>query len=248
VVRRAALLLLAAIGCLALTSGASAQTATPTPYPPVILNPSVCARLSGDIRVVGVRIFVLFRGRLGVSGAQGCARAGEHVLVTVQSDPVVLGSTTAAEDGSYSIEGTLPDAIRPGEHLVVVDIGDGRASVQQPITVVTSLAAATSRGGSLPRTGSEIARLVLVSLILLGFGRLLMVFARRRKIARGARWLRGPRMLLLPAPEVPAIDTSNFISNRIAVSIVEEHVSEADLLHSYREPPRSEPQTTGAER
>jgi hypothetical protein len=179
---------------IAIAPSARALAATPV-YPPVPLPAAVCAFLSGDVRVSGGEIQVLLRGHIQINGASGCALADESVAASVLSTPVQIGQTTALQNGAYAIDATLPAGIGLGSHQLIVDFGDGRAEVVQPIRVVaafvlgsTTTAAATtaattasgSSGGTLPRTGRDIAMLVLWGLAMLTAGTLLVVSTWRR--------------------------------------------------------------------
>ena len=164
---------------------ASAQTAT---YPPTTL-PSICLSISGAVELIGGIIEILFQGTITISGPAGCAQDGETIDLSVASDPVSLGSATANSDGSYSLSATLPASITPGQHEITADFGPGRAQLVQPILVVTSFptgAAAgantgpTSNGANLPKTGADIARLVMWAMVLLVVGAGLIFYRRRR--------------------------------------------------------------------
>lgn len=234
-VRRFLLVALAFVALAARTLPASAQD----DYPPEILDPSACLRLLGDVRVSGNRLLVLFRGRLGAEGAQGCALANERVRLVVRSHPILLGQTIASEDGSYRVEaGGLPPHIVVGDHIVRGEFGDGRAVVQRPITVVSSFAQAVATRrpattATLPRTGAGIAILMLAALVLIGFGTTLVVFAYRWLRRRTTARRRDPN-IPLPAPALPPrVDTTSFSEQRRAdqqESAAEEHATEADLL------------------
>jgi LPXTG-motif cell wall-anchored protein len=190
---------------------------TPTYPPPVPLS---CIHLAGDVETVGGRVLVLVRGHLAAAGGPGCAPANAPGDANVFSSPVFFGSTVAAADGSYRIEGDLPPAVGLGDHQFVVDFGGGRTFVQ-PITVVASFTGAGVGGASLPRTGQEIAKMILWAAILLAAGGLLILAARRR--TDGLGW---PRQLVRamtdpgslrrhhPAAEVPRLDTSRFVPAR----------------------------------
>jgi hypothetical protein len=104
----------------------------------------------------------------------------------VLSQPVQIGETTALQDGAYAIDATLPSEIGVGNHQLIVDLGNGRAEVVQPIMVVSAFVlgstttAAAASGATLPRTGGDIAVLVLWALAMLTAGTLLVGSTWRR--------------------------------------------------------------------
>ena len=183
-------------------------------YEPI---PTVCAELSGDVTIRDGRIEVQFEGRLTISGGPGCAFPGEGVASTVRSDPVLLGQTTAAADGSYAISARLPSSVLPGDHTVVVDFGEGRAQVVRPITVVhatqvlgtTATASPAGTGAQLPRTGGDLAMLVVWGLVLVATGTLLASSARRRLTVRAGGVVATGRRRR-SSSRVRRIDTSGF--------------------------------------
>jgi len=172
-------------------------------------------------------------GVLRVGGYSGCAGSRGRVDVSMESTRVLLGTVTANADGSYFGQFTVPAAIKAGAHHVVADI-QGCCVLRAPILVVAQgsgvLGTATSDtrssggGGILPKTGGEIARLVLWAMLLLALGTSLVMGARnatRRLAPANARG--GPRerrgaVPLLPSPEVPFIDTSRFVPYRSTVT------------------------------
>lgn len=206
------------IGLMAIARGAGAQTPTPT-YPP--RPPHVCAELSGDVRQNNGRTEVLFQGHITMSGGSGCAGGGEDVVLSGKSQPIFIAQTTALEDGSYRIDATLPPEIDPGAHQLITDFGPGRAQIVKPIRVVsafvqgTTTAGGSSSGGTLPRTGRDIALLVFWSLALLTVGTLLVVstYRRFRRVPALAHFGR-KSPLMLPEPGVQHVDTARFVPLR----------------------------------
>jgi hypothetical protein len=194
-------LLIAALASIA--PAAHAQTYPPTPMP------TVCLSVSGNVRDVNGRIEVLIHGHIVLSGPANCALAHERIDAFIASNPVFLGSTTAADDGSYAISATLPDSIGAGQHSVIVDFGDGRAQLDDPVMVVDSFGAAAQSGTvSLPTTGADVAALVAWAVVLMTVG-MLLIGSRRRlgAIAPHRRSTKG-------SGPVPRVDTSGFVPLR----------------------------------
>lgn len=66
------------------------------------------------------------------------APAGSLVDVELHSTPIALGSTTAADDGTFSIPVTIPLDIEPGDHHFVVfvtPVGEARAQFEQSVAI-----------------------------------------------------------------------------------------------------------------
>jgi hypothetical protein len=86
------------------------------------------------------------------------------VTVTLHSDPIVLGTTTANDQGNFTFEAVIPDGLDPGEHRLEasgVDPAGNPLVVVQTITVVPAealAAEATQSSGTLPYTGSDVLR------------------------------------------------------------------------------------------
>lgn len=197
----------------------SPRPGPPSPRPTGRPSDASCLVVSGQTPD-GVRANrAQYQGELFLQGRAGCAAPHGDVSFTVESDPVVLGSTQAFEDGSYRATFTLPAAVQPGDHTVIADV-EGRGEVRQPLVVIDASTrvggvsqANEGSGGLLPRTGAGIAVLVLWAVAMLGLGTALVLAARRRFALAGAPG-RARTVLALPAPEVPRIDTSRFVPYR----------------------------------
>lgn len=187
-------------------------------------------------------------GPLRVKGQKRCAAPNGTVRVTINSDPVVMPSFQALEDGSFSHDYCLPASVTPGDHTVVVDIVGRENEITRSLTVSqndatacegtraadtgagggTSVLGTSERnpaaggGGILPRTGGDLLRLLLYALVLVLFGSTLVVAARRRGLRLADLPLfRGSRtraIAALPPPEVPFVDTSRFVPYRSKVA------------------------------
>jgi LPXTG-motif cell wall-anchored protein len=122
------------------------------------------------------------------------------VDLTLHSTPVALGSTQADGDGNVKTTVVIPSDTAPGNHTIVLTgvdpNGDPQthtvAVVVESSTVTTEGTATTSTGGTgasgtstssssgtLPRTGSPVLPLLVVSLSLIGAGIALGVRRRR---------------------------------------------------------------------
>jgi LPXTG-motif cell wall-anchored protein len=112
---------------------------------------------------------VLWGSKLDVNG-QGFD-PGSEVTLTLHSDPVVLGTVTAGDDGRFATTVTIP-MVEPGDHVLTAE---GVDALGQPLaldaTVTVSAVNGTnpivtgstgaapaddaSGGGSLPKTGTD---------------------------------------------------------------------------------------------
>jgi predicted extracellular nuclease len=61
--------------------------------------------------------------------------AGETIRIELHSTPVVLGTTTAREDGSFSAEVTIPETTAPGAHTIVAIGATSGITAAKTITV-----------------------------------------------------------------------------------------------------------------
>lgn len=108
---------------------------------------------------------------------------GSDVVITIESEPVVLGETTADATGDFSTTVVLPAALPAGGHTIKATGDDARGGVlvlSQEVTV-----AGASGEGGLPVTGVSGGDLLLVAglLLLVGGG---VLFAIRRRQAVSA--------------------------------------------------------------
>jgi hypothetical protein len=110
---------------------------------------------------------------------------GSTATITLESDPVLLATTTAGSDGVVNETVTIPADTPAGQHEIVVS-GVGRdgepKQVRFPITI-TGTAAAGS-GGSLVATGTDIGLALIIGTIAAGIGVVLLSTARRRQSVR----------------------------------------------------------------
>jgi hypothetical protein len=102
------------------------------------------------------------------------APASSEVSVKFDGDTVKTGTTDA--NGAGSISFTVPTSASAGSHTVVL-FGAGFSCD------ATAGAGFTVLGGSLSRTGTDVAKYVAVALVLLVVGLQLVMLARRRRAA-----------------------------------------------------------------
>ena len=72
------------------------------------------------------------RGRISIVQPPVTFEPGSNVEIKMFSDPVVLGSAIAGEDGSFSFETTLPESIDIGHHFLMVK---GKTFSGEPMTL-----------------------------------------------------------------------------------------------------------------
>jgi hypothetical protein len=168
------------------TGASITPTSTPTET-----SPATTDRASAEAADRSVAL----GGRQTVSGAG--FTPGELVQATLHSDPVDLGTLTAADDGSVRVSFTIPATLSTGAHTVtLVGLSSGQ-SATAAFTVVAAgtsphpsatsalpLTAGTSTGASLASTGAaQVGALTMSGIALAGAGALLLLFtgaARRR--------------------------------------------------------------------
>lgn len=111
-----------------------------------------------------------------LSGDVSGARPDETLTLTLFSDPVDLGSTTAGDDGTAPFSVTVPASVPPGEHTVRAT---GPSGVAEATVVVTAAsvdgpgtgAVGDDAGGALPDAGTPVnAWLVALGLIAVALG------------------------------------------------------------------------------
>lgn len=119
---------------------------------------------------------------------------GEAVDAFAHSDPVYLGTVTAAADGTVAGTFDIPMSVQAGQHTFEY-IGRTSGNVASASFSVIAVAAGSgggtlgaggSGGGGLAFTGADIAAMVLAALVLLAIGALILVSVRRRRTAPAA--------------------------------------------------------------
>jgi LPXTG-motif cell wall-anchored protein len=110
------------------------------------------------------------------ASAQGFA-PGTEVTFTFNSDPVVLGTATAGDDGVASVQTTWPSNAADGTHTVTASGTDGDGPFEVSASTVCGV---STSGGALPRTGSDSAPLLQIAIALVAAGGILVLAARKR--------------------------------------------------------------------
>ena len=140
---------------------------------------------------------VVAGGTLSVSG-DGFT-PGAELKLELRSDPVSLGTVTAATDGTFSRTVTIPAETPAGTHTLAVILPDG-TEVTTPVTVTAAAgggAVAPGQGGSggastgssdgdLAATGADSMPYVIAAVVLLAAGLGLFALRRRRQHAVAA--------------------------------------------------------------
>jgi hypothetical protein len=131
-------------------------------------------------------------GQTIIAGSANCSpgfAAGATVTITIESDPVYLGTATADANGQFSTPVTIPEDTPLGRHTVVAT--GRRADGSTPATgaglmIMSGTADARAEGaaGGLAFTGSDSLPLVWIALALLTVGTAFVLAVRRRAQAR----------------------------------------------------------------
>ena len=114
-------------------------------------------------------------GNSAVAVSPALARALARVRPVAQGT-TTLGSTTAEDDGSFSVTVTIPSGLDAGTYTLTATSGG------EVLGVATIRVAAASAGG-LPFTGGNVAPGLAVGVALILAGGLLLVAIRRRRTA-----------------------------------------------------------------
>lgn len=120
--------------------------------------------------------------------------SGSSVTVTMESDPVTLGSATADDAGVFTLQATIPVDTSLGQHTITAA---GQAPDGSPLVLSATITVVQADGaggaadtdadasGALPRTGDDtslpLAKLGL-GLLVVG-GLVTAIAAKRRKVA-----------------------------------------------------------------
>ena len=210
-------------------SSASAGTyPPPTPTEPTTptADVDVCIGIEGQVDGEAVAGEAEEEGQVRVFGSSGAAGSLDTVNVYAEPDHVLLGSTQANEDGSFSAAFTLPAGLEPGSYQVETDSETCSGSAVLSVLGVssaggggdgdgdgTSVLGSLAERGSLPTTGSNILDLVLLALALIAIGTVIRWLVKRRQSEGRVTSFSGKSWSVpaLPAPSVPLIDTSNFV-------------------------------------
>jgi LPXTG-motif cell wall-anchored protein len=122
-------------------------------------------------------------------------KPGTEVVVTLQSDPITLGSAVANSVGEVNASFTVPVGFAIGSHTVSLtglNIAGNVRTVSAPITVAAIASAVqpaaqpaqaqpAATTSSLPATGSDTGSLAVIAVLLLGTGVALVATGHRRR-------------------------------------------------------------------
>jgi hypothetical protein len=176
-------------------------------YPPVPLN--VCITLTANADRNSGSLVLLFHQSVILFGPPDCGDfVGEVITLTIQSKPVIIGSTRVAEDRSFRIDATLPDEVTPGDHHLVVN--KGKEEIVRPVKVVSALGEPASSQTS-GKSAHNFALLSLWTLMLIGGAAAVVFYGRRRFAVVGGRRRSGRDA---PGATVPHVDTARFTPMR----------------------------------
>lgn len=117
----------------------------------------------------------------------GGFEAGETVNVTILSDPVSVGSTTATAAGEVNTSFTIPSTVTAGSHTIRLAGASSGVVVTTPLTVTAAQVASTTTTttavrATIVRTGTTTDAETMVGGALVIAGAALVLAARRRKI------------------------------------------------------------------
>ncbi len=176
----------------------SSKCASPSPSP----TPTC------DASGLTLSVTVVPQGATVVGRACGFT-PGETVAGFVESKPIFVGDTTAADDGSARMSVAIPECIEPGQHTFSLQGETSGHVASADFTVEPSNACQASTlpgggfvpppggggvdatntgtgGNGLAFTGANIAAMVLVALVLLALGIVIVASVRRRRAATAA--------------------------------------------------------------
>ncbi|MBW3615995.1 MAG: hypothetical protein KY439_11925 [Actinobacteria bacterium] len=116
---------------------------------------------------------------LGITHVRG--KAEPTAVRSAKVVAVVLGTTQVREDGTFSIDVTIPRTASPGRHTLAAT-GTGADGTPRRLTFTVDVRGVSlARGDTLPRTGSGVtAPLVATAVLLIGAGSVAVVATRRR--------------------------------------------------------------------
>lgn len=166
-IKRVLTLLVAATALFAVASPAQGQQ-----YPPEELFITSCATAvpGGECTVTS-----------------GFWDPGSTTSVTVRSQPVNVGSTTADADGVSTLTFVVPDNLTLGTHTITVTgFVDGLPVDISTTFEVVAPGAPPAAAGALPRTGDNTVPVARIGAALVAIGGGLMFVTRRRRAAAAA--------------------------------------------------------------
>jgi hypothetical protein len=114
-------------------------TFTPTPSPTPTATPPALEVVLAITDKAGTNLTgkPIKAGQTIVITGSG-APAGSTAVIELHSDPITLGSTTAKQDGTFSLTAVIPKTIEPGEHhfvAIVTPAGQAPATFETVATI-----------------------------------------------------------------------------------------------------------------
>jgi LPXTG-motif cell wall-anchored protein len=105
-------------------------------------------------------------------------QSGSTVTVELHSDPIILGTTTVATDGSFTFIGVLPDGVVGNHEIVAMGTANNGTTISAstPITINQR-----DTQQVLALTGTNSYSLLATALALIALG---LVLSRKHKIER----------------------------------------------------------------
>ncbi|MFF1879115.1 hypothetical protein [Leifsonia sp. NPDC058230] len=111
----------ARVDCATYVSGGTSPRSQPVPVTVAPPGPITIDPDSWSFGILGVDLSRLHPGDRFTIGGQGLP-AGLSISIELHSVPVVLGATTVATDGSFTLDAALPSDTAPGAHDVIVSV------------------------------------------------------------------------------------------------------------------------------
>jgi hypothetical protein len=169
------------MGATTTTSSSGSTTSTSSPTSTSSTTPS-----STSTTVAGPTVqanpSTLAAGQSTVVSGKGFP-GGSVLSLTMFSNPVTLGTTTADSTGSFQVTVTVPATTAPGTHTLVVATADAARQAQTSLTVTgtTSGTTVTTAPATLSFTGSNLRESTLLAIFLFAAGLAAVSGTRRRR-------------------------------------------------------------------
>lgn len=125
-----------------------------------------------------------------VTATGGGYRPASRVEVTLNSEPMPLGSATTDAAGAFELRFTVPASATLGRHTVTASGVDGAGaarvlSATLEVTAAGGAPAGSRDGSTLPRTGLATAAMAGLGTALVALGTVAVVGVRRRRTSLG---------------------------------------------------------------
>lgn len=133
------------------TGGTTTAGPDPTPGPTPTPAPSLPA-WTFDLK--GLNLGNVHPGdRFTITGSG--LPAGAVITIELHSTPITLGAVTVGAGGTFSLTGTIPNNVEPGEHHIVATLtgpGVAPSTAEKAITITAETSSATSSGAGASST------------------------------------------------------------------------------------------------